>query len=139
MPLKSCWALHFENLVGDSSLLRRKGGSHYEIMVNFKKITKQKLNLQSEGMFTMSMHTMSDGKNKLLLHYCTNINMDEPGILLFKSYCLRNDGWFAISKKNWLFNKTSNIHLCSPSWYTTSCFYSNPSESSSIYRVHFRI
>ena len=34
----------FEKLVEGSTLLRKKGG-HYEIMINFKTITKQKLNL----------------------------------------------------------------------------------------------
>ena len=37
--------LLFKNLVGSSTLPRRKGGSHYEIMINFKKIAKQNLNL----------------------------------------------------------------------------------------------
>ena len=37
---------------------------------------KQKLNPQSEGMFTMSMYTMSDEKNKLLLH-CYEIQRDK--------------------------------------------------------------
>ena len=32
-------------------------------MINFEKIVKQKLNLQSEGMYTMTMYTMSDGEN----------------------------------------------------------------------------
>ena len=35
----------FENFVGGSSLPRIKGGSHDEIMINFKEIAKQKLNL----------------------------------------------------------------------------------------------
>ena len=33
--------LIFENLVGGSTLPRRKGGLCYEIMINFKKIAKQ--------------------------------------------------------------------------------------------------
>ena len=50
-------------MVGSSTLPKRKWGSHYEIMINFEKIAKQKLSLQSEGMYTMTMYTMSDGEN----------------------------------------------------------------------------
>ena len=42
-------------------------------MVDFKKTAKQKINVQSEGIYTMSMYTMSDRKIKLLLHCYTNI------------------------------------------------------------------
>ena len=45
-----------------------------------------------------------------------SVAVDEPGSLLLERYFLRNEGWFAISKKNWLFNKALNVHLWSPSW-----------------------
>ena len=60
-PLKIEVPFFLEYLVGGSTLPRRKGGSHYEIMVNLKKITKEKLT-SYEGMYAMSMYTMSDGK-----------------------------------------------------------------------------
>ena len=37
--------LLFENWLGGSTLIRNKGHSHHKIMVNFKKIANQMLNL----------------------------------------------------------------------------------------------
>ena len=51
-------------------------------MVSLKKIAKQKISLQSEGMYTMSMYIMTDGKIKFLLHCYTNIKRSDAPIWL---------------------------------------------------------
>ena len=65
----------FENLVGGLTFHRRKKGSHYEIMIIFKKNcqTKTKPVVRGYIYWLEGMYTMSDGKNKLLLHCYANI------------------------------------------------------------------
>ena len=49
-------------------------------MIKFLKIAKQKLNLSSEGMYTMNMYTMSDVEYKLLLNFYRNIKRQDAPV-----------------------------------------------------------
>ena len=65
--------------------------------------------------------------------------VDEPGILLFKSYCLRNEREATISKKIGFLAKHCTFNFDLHHDLKTSCFDSNPTESSAIDRAPFRI